>query len=59
MGCLHVHLRHGKILKVAHHDFTLKDEAEQNGILHIEDNKCVNFFDYKTFEKNHAVDRVE
>jgi len=59
MGCLHVHIRKGKVLKVATHDFQLQSNQEQDGILHIEDNKHLTFFDFKTFEKNHAVDREE
>lgn len=59
MGCLHIHIRKGKILKVAQHDFHLLDDLEQEGILHIEDNKHLTFFDFKTFEKNHVVDHSE
>lgn len=59
MGCLHIHLRKGKILKVSTHDFQLQNKHEQDGVLHLEDNKNINFFDFKTFEKNHAIDREE
>lgn len=59
MGCVHIHIRKGKVLKVAQHDFHLQDNHEQDGVLHIEDNKHLTFFDPKTFQKNHATDREE
>lgn len=58
MGCIHIHFREGKPIKVTQHDFNLKEETN-NGVLHIEDNKVVHFFTPEVFEKNHSVDRNE
>jgi hypothetical protein len=56
MGCIHIHIRDGKILKVAHHSFS---PEKPNGVLHLEDTGKLSFFDYEEFQSNHYIDEHE
>ena len=56
MGCIHIHIRDNKILKVAYHSF---QPEKPNGVLHLEDNGKLSFFDAEEFQRNHYIDEHE
>ena len=56
MGCIHIHVRDGKILKVAHHAY--KPE-KPDGVIHVEDSGRLSFFDPEEFQRNHYIDDHE